>query len=60
MALGHTRLSIIGLDNGDQPIANADGTVHIVVNGELIYIASFGDIDGTSHLNLTFGARYRF
>src|SRR5437773_1117838 len=32
--LGHTRLSIIGLDNGDQPIANAAGDVQIVVNGE--------------------------
>jgi len=32
--LGHTRLSIIGLDNGDQPIANATGDVQIVVNGE--------------------------
>jgi len=32
--LGHTRLSIIGLTNGDQPIANAAGDVQIVVNGE--------------------------
>src|SRR4029453_14415570 len=32
--LGHTRLSIIGLANGDQPIANATGDVQIVVNGE--------------------------
>lgn len=32
--LGHTRLSIIGLDNGGQPISNAGGDVHIVVNGE--------------------------
>lgn len=34
-ALGHVRLSIIGLDNGDQPITAADGAVQIVVNGEL-------------------------
>src|SRR5215510_4175089 len=34
MALGHVRLSIIGLANGDQPIANAAGNVHCVVNGE--------------------------
>lgn len=33
-ALGHTRLSIIGLDNGEQPIVNASGNVHLVVNGE--------------------------
>ena len=32
--LGHTRLSIIGLDNGDQPMTSPDGTVHMVVNGE--------------------------
>ena len=32
--LGHTRLSIIGLDNGDQPIADASGDVQLVVNGE--------------------------
>ena len=34
VALGHTRLSIIDLVSGDQPIANEDETVHIVVNGE--------------------------
>lgn len=35
MALGHTRLSIIGLDNGDQPIGTSDERVRVVVNGEL-------------------------
>lgn len=34
MELGHTRLSIIGLDNGDQPLHNDRGDVHAVVNGE--------------------------
>jgi len=34
VALGHTRLSIIDLVSGDQPIANEDEAVHIVVNGE--------------------------
>src|ERR1700748_1227395 len=33
-ALGHTRLSIIGLRNGTQPMSSPDGTVHVVVNGE--------------------------
>src|SRR5262245_5093509 len=33
-ALGHVRLSIIGLMNGDQPIVNAAGDVRCVVNGE--------------------------
>jgi asparagine synthase (glutamine-hydrolysing) len=32
--LGHTRLSIIGLSNGDQPMTSPDGSVHMVVNGE--------------------------
>ena len=32
--LGHTRLSIIGLNNGQQPMTSPDRTVHIVVNGE--------------------------
>ncbi len=33
-ALGHARLSIIDLSTGDQPIANEDESVRIVVNGE--------------------------
>jgi asparagine synthase (glutamine-hydrolysing) len=32
--LGHTRLSIIGLNNGEQPMTSQDGAVHLVVNGE--------------------------
>ncbi|MCC5670414.1 asparagine synthase (glutamine-hydrolyzing) [Nostoc sp. CHAB 5784] len=34
VGLGHTRLSIIDLETGIQPIANEDETLHIVVNGE--------------------------
>ncbi len=34
VGLGHTRLSIIDLSTGDQPIANEDESIHIVVNGE--------------------------
>lgn len=33
--LGHTRLSIIDLNTGKQPIANEDGTVWVVYNGEI-------------------------
>src|SRR5262249_7014367 len=33
MGLGHTRLSIIDLATGDQPIASEDDRLHIVVNG---------------------------
>ena len=32
--LGHARLSIIDLETGDQPIANENETVRIIVNGE--------------------------
>lgn len=34
VGLGHARLSIIDLATGDQPIANEDESIHIVVNGE--------------------------
>src|SRR5262245_9330187 len=34
VGLGHARLSIIDLVTGDQPIANEDERLHIVVNGE--------------------------
>ena len=34
-ALGSARLSIIDLSGGDQPIANEDGTLWIVFNGEI-------------------------
>src|SRR5262249_39488376 len=32
--LGHARLSIIDLASGDQPIANEDAKLRIIVNGE--------------------------
>ena len=35
LALGHTRLSIIGLDHGHQPIETSDGDYAVTVNGEL-------------------------
>ncbi|MFG0287431.1 MAG: asparagine synthase (glutamine-hydrolyzing) [Rhodopirellula sp. JB044] len=35
VALGHTRLSIIGLDCGHQPIETDDGDYAVTVNGEL-------------------------
>jgi asparagine synthase (glutamine-hydrolysing) len=34
-ALGHTRLSIIGLETGHQPISNEDDTIWITFNGEI-------------------------
>jgi asparagine synthase (glutamine-hydrolysing) len=35
IALGHRRLSIIDLEGGRQPIANEDGTLQLVCNGEI-------------------------
>src|SRR5438093_12356376 len=35
VALASRRLSIIDLETGDQPIANEDGTLHVVQNGEI-------------------------
>jgi asparagine synthase (glutamine-hydrolysing) len=34
VGMGHARLSIIDLETGDQPLANEDGQIHAVVNGE--------------------------
>lgn len=33
--LGHRRLAIVDLVTGDQPMANGDGRLHIVFNGEI-------------------------
>ncbi|MEO0553050.1 MAG: asparagine synthase (glutamine-hydrolyzing) [Bacteroidota bacterium] len=35
VALGFSRLSIIGLDNGMQPVSNEDGSVILICNGEI-------------------------
>ncbi|MBI5493964.1 MAG: asparagine synthase (glutamine-hydrolyzing) [Deltaproteobacteria bacterium] len=34
-ALGHARLSIVDLSNGQQPMCNEDGTLWVVFNGEI-------------------------
>lgn len=34
-ALGHARLKVIDPETGDQPMANEDGTVQVVFNGEI-------------------------
>jgi asparagine synthase (glutamine-hydrolysing) len=41
LGLGHRRLSIIDLTTGDQPLANEDGQVQVVYNGE---IYNFGEV----------------
>jgi asparagine synthase (glutamine-hydrolysing) len=35
VALAARRLSIIDLETGDQPVANENGTVHVIQNGEI-------------------------
>src|SRR5262245_30692557 len=35
VALGMRRLSIIDVDNGQQPVSNEDGSVWVVFNGEI-------------------------
>ena len=34
-ALGHTRLSIIDIEGGKQPIPNSTGTLVLICNGEI-------------------------
>ncbi len=33
--MGHARLAVVDLENGKQPMANTDGTVWVVFNGEI-------------------------
>lgn len=50
VALGHTRLAIIGLDGGTQPIGNEDGSLWIVYNGEAFnYIELRRDLERRGH-----------
>ena len=50
VALGHSRLSIIDLTTGDQPIASEDGRTRIVVNGEFYgYEAIQRELEGSGH-----------
>jgi len=51
VALGHARLSIIDLTTGDQPIANEDGRMRIVVNGEFYgYEAIQRELEQSGHV----------
>ncbi|MCU0599693.1 MAG: asparagine synthase (glutamine-hydrolyzing), partial [Desulfobacterales bacterium] len=48
--LGHSRLSIIGLTDGIQPISNEDGSLWIVYNGEVFnYIELKADLQKRGH-----------
>ena len=54
IALGHSRLSIIGLDDGVQPIHNEDSNLWITYNGEIYnYIELRKDLIKRGHRFLT-------
>src|SRR5262245_44865340 len=53
VALAHRRLSIVDLSTGQQPLANEDGAVWVVFNGEI-----YNHADVRSELE-TYGHRYR-
>ncbi len=43
IALGHTRLSIVDIDGGSQPMASEDGSVMTVFNGEIYNFTTLRD-----------------
>ncbi len=54
VVLGMRRLSIIDLQTGRQPIANEDGSVHVVFNGEIYNFAELRkDLESRGHRFLT-------
>ena len=50
VGLGHRRLSIIDLSSGQQPLANEDGTVWVVFNGEIYNFRSLvAELEAKGH-----------
>ena len=50
LGLAHSRLSIVGLDTGDQPIENEDGSVVVIFNGEIYnYPELRSELESTGH-----------
>ena len=55
VGLAARRLSIIDLEHGDQPVRNEDGSVHLVLNGE---IYNYGELrDGLAARGHRFASR---
>ena len=53
-ALAHKRLSIIGLDNGAQPLSNSEGTLILICNGDIYnYIELTNDLSAKGYTFLT-------
>ncbi len=54
VGLGHTRLSVIGLENGAQPIASEDGRLYLAANGEFYGFESIRrDLENRGHVFAT-------
>src|SRR5512140_3623923 len=50
VGLGHRRLSIVDLSTGSQPIANEDGSVVVVFNGEIYnHLALRAELEAEGH-----------
>src|ERR671927_499216 len=56
VGLAARRLAVIDLETGDQPLANEDGSVHVVQNGELYnYEELRGRLERSGHRFATHG-----
>ena len=50
VGLAMRRLSIVDLDGGRQPIANEDGTIHVICNGEIYnYVELRAELEARGH-----------
>ena len=59
IGLAHRRLSIVGLDDGRQPIFNEDRTVAVICNGELFEHPELRLDSGSEGTRLRNEHRYR-